>query len=610
MPEPRGLSEVLLKPRQDMRFEDVCLRSSPTVNSDAIVNASEKTMMMAEANLSADGDRSDEEADSSDEEADSGNLSEDDWGEMADEKDDSGTFQPAAPPPTGLLLPRTRQIEVKNKHGRLIGIITVDAEDYDKVKAGWLTGVKQPTKEQPNRFITRHNSVELGHVIIGKPPRKHVVDHINSNTSDFRKVNLRFATFGLNSHNREKASGTSSRYIGVTRVKAAKTTKKWKAACSFNKQVYYFGVFEVELEAAKSRDRGVLALYGAGAKVNGVLTEAEVSAAVAGPKPSPKSVKRSKKHPELQLPLGVSFDEKRKQYMAQWSVDGVPKLMRSGNREEAIQAREAGQALFERAKEEKDNQPLDRSVPITYNDEKQAIIWTNQTSGVQRPILVDEDLWHEFNQHSWSWPNSMEYPYGAVNNLPVVMHRWAWRKQNPDQEIPEDCSIDHWRQNLSDCRRAHLRVLSRSGQSQNRRKRKGLCTSDFVGVSRSGETRWESVLGGKFLGYFDTQIEAAAAYNERAKVLFPGGHLNEFDAAELETALTAKRLKATLPPRTQARNISGYSGVTWHHQNGGWVVKFKGKYIGTFQQKRQAVMAWNAQAAIHGKPQHIVPSDD
>jgi hypothetical protein len=94
--------------------------------------------------------------------------------------------------------------------------------------------------------------------------KKHdVVDHINGNKLDNRRVNLRFVTKAQNAQNSRKPASKSG-FIGVVYEKHGYI----KATIKFNGRKRHLGMFKTELEAAKVYDREALKLYGPNARTN------------------------------------------------------------------------------------------------------------------------------------------------------------------------------------------------------------------------------------------------------------------------------------------------------------------------------------------------------
>jgi hypothetical protein len=100
--------------------------------------------------------------------------------------------------------------------------------------------------------------------ILGAPPGQQV-DHINGDTLDNRRVNLRLATHGQNQHNRGKYRNNKSGYKGVSWDKAA---GKWRAQIKFNNKKYNLGRYHDPIEAALAYDAAAIRLHGAFARLN------------------------------------------------------------------------------------------------------------------------------------------------------------------------------------------------------------------------------------------------------------------------------------------------------------------------------------------------------
>lgn len=103
------------------------------------------------------------------------------------------------------------------------------------------------------------------HRILLNCPKNMFVDHINRNTLDNRKINLRIVTQRQNVVNTSKRLFTTSIYKGVYWNKQA---KKWRSQIQKNKNTALIGYFDNERHAAMAYDIWAKELFGQYASLN------------------------------------------------------------------------------------------------------------------------------------------------------------------------------------------------------------------------------------------------------------------------------------------------------------------------------------------------------
>lgn len=93
------------------------------------------------------------------------------------------------------------------------------------------------------------------HQLLCPVPEGKIVDHINRNSSDNRRANLRAATQKQNVWNRKfLRKGGKTRYNGI---RWDKNREKWQVRLTVNGRRDSFGYYADEVEAAKAYDRVV-----------------------------------------------------------------------------------------------------------------------------------------------------------------------------------------------------------------------------------------------------------------------------------------------------------------------------------------------------------------
>lgn len=105
--------------------------------------------------------------------------------------------------------------------------------------------------------------VFMHRIIMGEPNCS--VDHINGNTLDNRRNNLRLASHSQNTKNRKKTKNRSSKFKGVDFQKRSGT---WRARIKVEYRSIYLGQFSSEVEAARAYNKAALIYFGEFARLN------------------------------------------------------------------------------------------------------------------------------------------------------------------------------------------------------------------------------------------------------------------------------------------------------------------------------------------------------
>lgn len=123
----------------------------------------------------------------------------------------------------------------------MLSLVRWNADKHGYAKSGW-------------RVKGKHYGCKMHRLIIDAPKGYHV-DHINGNTSDNRRANLRLCDSARNQHNSAKSIGLTSVYSGVHWNSA---NKKWIAQMNVGGKRKYLGSYDSEIDAAKAyNDAGI-----------------------------------------------------------------------------------------------------------------------------------------------------------------------------------------------------------------------------------------------------------------------------------------------------------------------------------------------------------------
>jgi hypothetical protein len=128
----------------------------------------------------------------------------------------------------------------------------VDDIDYDLIDCRWYPQVTEWGTYARTHFGYEKKTLHriIAERILGSPiPRNMVVDHINGDTLDNRRSNLRIVTQSQNLANMCKQKNKTSQYKGVS---WNKVSRKWAAHIQISGKSKYLGLFNTE-EAAHER---------------------------------------------------------------------------------------------------------------------------------------------------------------------------------------------------------------------------------------------------------------------------------------------------------------------------------------------------------------------
>ncbi len=476
------------------------------------------------------------------------------------------------------------KIPLHDKQGIVTHMALISPEDEENVKkynwhhihnkyaCGWINGRK----------------MMMHHFISGKPEKGYVIDHINHNGFDNRRENIKFRTRIQNNQNRSK--NPKRIYYGITFDKRG---QKWIA----KSQGHSLGYYESAEEAAIVYDKYAYAKFGEHAQTNGLISYNECKNI------NPNDLIKINKHKLSKYIYQKSnkFYVHREIYHQVFQSDYYQTL------EEAEKWLEMMQPHFQKIFDNKKLVHLSKL--IIRNTEGQAIIECNNLD-----IIVDDDLWYELMKHSWCIKDG--YPIGYVNGKTQSIYHYVMQLKGHDLTTMSENNnvIDHINGIRHDNRYVNLRINNLSGNAHNRLKNEN-ATSKYSGVSYdSSRGKWLVQIGKDhkkyFIGRYETEIEAAKAYNMKAFELYGEmAHLNIIkeivETVETDSVTVVKPKKIQNHVKKDGKT-SKYFGVYYDNNRSKWsasVTKDNKKYnIGRYVTEAAAAAAYNAKSVeLFGK---------
>ena len=152
-------------------------------------------------------------------------------------------------------------------------VALVDDEDFE-----YLNQFKWQANKIRNTFYANRNfriyKNKQGkiymHRLILKAKKEYVIDHIDGDTLNNQKKNLRICTHSENMRNSKIPINNTSGYKGVSYIKR---DKKWEAYITFNNKLLNLGTFTDPINAAKAYNAAAVKYHGKFAKLNVIPKE-------------------------------------------------------------------------------------------------------------------------------------------------------------------------------------------------------------------------------------------------------------------------------------------------------------------------------------------------
>ena len=145
----------------------------------------------------------------------------------------------------------------------------VDDEDFERVSKFKWYAMRTETSSYYARTNYNHKRIGMHQLIMNTIEKgRHVqVDHINNDTLDNRKLNLRICSAAQNMRNMKVHKDNKCGYKGVY---YEKTKNKYISRICFNKKKYHIGEFNTSIEAAKAYNAKAIELHGEFARLNDI----------------------------------------------------------------------------------------------------------------------------------------------------------------------------------------------------------------------------------------------------------------------------------------------------------------------------------------------------
>ncbi len=155
------------------------------------------------------------------------------------------------------------RIKLFDQNGNESAETIIDVEDYDKVKnIKWNLDFYGYVVCQ-----RKYGNLRMHRVVLGLSKGDENPEHIDCNSLNNRKPNLRICTHQQNCFNSRRQKRNTSGYKGVY---WNKLNNKWQASIGFNYKTIHIGLFKNKIDAAKAYNGAAVKYHGEFALLNNV----------------------------------------------------------------------------------------------------------------------------------------------------------------------------------------------------------------------------------------------------------------------------------------------------------------------------------------------------
>lgn len=145
--------------------------------------------------------------------------------------------------------------------------VQIDEEDLPKIlKLKWTVNVEHGRPYA--RACSEGKKIRMHRLLLTLTDPKIFVDHIDRDTLNNTKANLRVCTNAENLYNRVANKNNPTKFKGVTLFKRKRSRLRYRARISINNKSISLGLFDTPIEAAKAYNEAALKLHGAFACLN------------------------------------------------------------------------------------------------------------------------------------------------------------------------------------------------------------------------------------------------------------------------------------------------------------------------------------------------------